>query len=237
MLVVLQLDRLLLLLSSVVARHEHAESGGRSSAPEARVVRRRRRRRGRGEARTARRRQRRGRTLQSPPLLRHRRRLVLRLLSRVVEGDGRRTRRAAQSHVREERRHARAAVGREGRARRAAARVALDRVGPGTAADAGAHGRVGPVVPGGVVPLGEGLLLRALHLKGQVGAVAEEPVVAVGARVGSLGDAAEAVEVELALEGRDLGLDGVGGVGGRGEDGMVRSRLAEVGCENERWKR
>ena len=203
MLVVLQLDRLLLLLSSVVARHEHAESGGRSSAPEARVVRRRRRRRGRGEARTARRRQRRGRTLQSPPLLRHRRRLVLRLLSRVVEGDGRRTRRAAQSHVREERRHARAAVGREGRTRRAAARVALDRVGPGTAADAGAHGRVGPAVPGGVA-LGEGLLLRALHLQGQVGAVPEEPVVAVGARVGSLGDAAEAVEVELALEGRDL---------------------------------
>ena len=204
MLVVLQLDRLLLLLSSVVARHEHAESGGRSSAPEARVVRRRRRRRGLGEARTARGRQRRGRTLQSPPLLLllllH---LVLRLLSRVVEGDGRRTRRAAQSHVREERRHARAAVGREGRTRRAAARVALDRVGPGTAADAGAHGRVGPAVPGGVA-LGEGLLLRALHLQGQVGAVPEEPVVAVGARVGSLGDAAEAVEVELALEGRDL---------------------------------
>ena len=203
MLVVLQLDRLLLLLSSVVARHEHAESGGRSSAPEARVVRRRRRRRrGRGEARTARGRQRRGRTLQSPPLLRDRL-VLLRLLSRVVEGDGRRTRRAAQSHVREERRHARAAVGREGRTRRAAARVALDRVGPGTAADAGAHGRVGPAVPGGVA-LGEGFLLRALHLQGQVGAVPEEPVVAVGARVGSLGDAAEAVEVELALEGRDL---------------------------------
>lgn len=209
MLVVLQLDLLLLdLLSPVVARHEHPESsGGRAvPAPEARAVRRGGGGGVRGEVRPARRRQSRGRTPRSPTTTPPLPLRDLLLLARVVEGDGRRTRRAAESHVRKERRHARAAVGRQGRTRRAAA-VALDRVGAGTASDAGALGRVGPVSAAAAgVPLGEGLLLRALHLQGQVGTVPEEPVVAVGARVGSLGDAAEAVEVELALEGRDLGF-------------------------------
>jgi hypothetical protein len=45
------------------------------------------------------------------------------------------------------------------------------------------------------------LLLRSLHLVTQIGIVTLEPLVAIGARVGTFGNAAKSVEVELPLEG------------------------------------
>lgn len=50
------------------------------------------------------------------------------------------------------------------------------------------------------------LLLGTFHLEAEVGLVAVEPFVAVGAGVGALCDATEAVEVQLPLEGCQLGM-------------------------------